>query len=254
MLELLLLLLWYLCHKSAFQDEEEEEEEEEQEEQEEECTIMCLLSQVCLPERKTKKEEVCRKFCFSFVASWSLSVVCRSFERNGNACLYVCLFFSSFRLQVLAGSCRGDACPQAATISATTTTTHPLWYLTTTCCRLGRACMASMTCATITGKDSSVSLSLSLSLFLSTAVVVVVLLEHCQRNCCLFASSSFVQFDDASRWLACGNFPFCRDSSFDRDRGLSSSLCVCVCVCVKLLPRRARFLSQSKQRKTIWEE
>jgi hypothetical protein len=156
-----------------------------------------------------------------------LLVVCCSFERNGNACLYVRLFFSSFRLQVLAGSCRGDACPQAATISATTTT-HPLWYLTTTCCRLGRACMASMTCATITGKDSSVSLSLSL--FLSAAVVVVVLLEHCQRNCCLFASSSFVQFDDASRWLACDNFPFCRDSSFDRDQGLSSSLCVSVCV------------------------
>lgn len=65
------------------------------------------------------------------------------------------------------------------------------------------------------------------SLSLSTAVVVVVLLEHCLRNCCLFASSSFVQFDDASRWLACDNFPFCRDSSFDRDRGLSSSLCVC---------------------------
>jgi hypothetical protein len=95
-----------------------------------------------------------------FVVCRSLSVVCRSFERNGNACLFVCLFVSSFRLQVLAGSCRGDACPQAATISATTT--HPLWYLTTTCCRLGRACMASMTCATITGKDFSVSLSLSL--------------------------------------------------------------------------------------------
>jgi len=87
--------------------------------------------------------------------------------------------------------------------------------------------MASMTCATITGKDFSVSLSLSL--FLST-VVVVVLLEHCLRNRCLFASSSLVQFDDASRWLACDNFPFCRDSSFDRDRGLSSSVCVCVCV------------------------
>jgi hypothetical protein len=85
------------------------------------------------------------------------------------------------------------------------------------------------------------------SLSLSTAVVLVVLLEHCLRNCCLFASSSFVQFDDASRWLACDNFPFCRDSSFDRDRGLSSSLCVRVCV--KLLPRRARFHSQSKQRK-----
>jgi hypothetical protein len=47
MQDLLLLLLWYLCHKSAFQEEEEEEEE-----QEEGCTIMCLLSAVCLPERK----------------------------------------------------------------------------------------------------------------------------------------------------------------------------------------------------------
>jgi hypothetical protein len=93
--------------------------------------------------------------------------------------------------------------------------------------------MASMTCATITGKDSSVSFSLSLSLSLFTAVVVVVLPEHCLRNCCLFASSSFVQFDDASRWLACDNFPFSRDSSFDRDRGLSSSFCVRACACVR---------------------
>lgn len=121
---------------------------------------MCLLSEVCLPERKKERRRRVQEILLLFVVCRSLSVVCRSFERNGNACLFVCLFVSSFRLQVLAGSCRGDACPQAATISATTT--HPLWYLTTTCCRLGRACMASMTCATITGKDFSVSLSLSL--------------------------------------------------------------------------------------------
>jgi hypothetical protein len=169
--------------------------------------VVVPLSQVCLSGRRrrrrrarrrmhdhvfvvsslsSRKKEECRKFCFSFVASWSLLVVCCSFERNGNACLYVRLFFSSFRLQVLAGSCRGDACPQAATISATTTT-HPLWYLTTTCCRLGRACMASMTCATITGKDSSVSLSLSLSFslllsswscFLNTSKETVVCLHR----------------------------------------------------------------------------
>jgi hypothetical protein len=27
-----------------------------------------------------------------FVVCWSLSVVCRSFKRNGNACLFICLF------------------------------------------------------------------------------------------------------------------------------------------------------------------
>jgi hypothetical protein len=88
-----LLLLLYLCHKSAFQDEEEEEEE-----QEEECMIMRLSSEVCLPERKTERK---KKNAGNFVVvCWSLSVVCRSFERNGNACLFVSFIVQS------PGSCR----------------------------------------------------------------------------------------------------------------------------------------------------
>jgi hypothetical protein len=39
-----------------------------------------------------------------FVVCWSLSVVCRSFERIGNACLYVCFFV--FFLVPSPGSCR----------------------------------------------------------------------------------------------------------------------------------------------------